>query len=275
MRIILYFLINERIDYMHKPHFCPKGFLIDLDGVLYIGDKIIDGAIEIINQIKSQSIPCRFVTNTTTKSCDTLYKHLQQFSLPIEKHEIITAPRAAALHLESIGSPICFLCMNNDVKCDFVQFDTSETDPEVIVVGDIDDQWDYDIMNRLFRMAIGRAEIVALHKGRYWEESDGLKLDIGAFVAGLEYASGKTATVIGKPNQEFFLTAVADLGLQPQDVAMIGDDIESDIGGAQEAGLKGILVRTGKYRNELADRSHVQPYAIIDSIAGLDIFFKS
>jgi ribonucleotide monophosphatase NagD (HAD superfamily) len=75
--------------------------------------------------------------------------------------------------------------------------------------------------------------------------------------------------VIGKPDKAFYQMAVEDMGLVPEAVAMIGDDIESDIGGAQAAGMKGILVKTGKYREELAAQSHVMPYMVIDSIAEL------
>jgi HAD superfamily hydrolase (TIGR01458 family) len=250
-----------------RPHI--KGFLIDLDGVLYVGNELIPGAAESIRHIKSVGLPCRFATNTTTKSLATLYNKLQALNLPIEKEEIISAPHAAVLHLRKLDHPVCHLCMNDDVKTDFAEFEISDHDPDIVVVGDIDDGWTYDIMNRLFQMIVGKAEIVALHKGRYWHEPDGLRLDIGAFVSGLEYATGKTATVIGKPNEAFFKMAVEDMDLVPEDVAMIGDDIESDIGGSQAAGMKGILVKTGKYREELVDRSHIIPYAVMDSIAEL------
>lgn len=249
-----------------------EGFLIDLDGVLYVGEDPLEGAVETIDYLKFKGFPCRFTTNTTTKSLATLHNKLLALGLPIEKEEIISAPRAAALHLQKLGNPVCHLCMNDDVKTDFADFKASDTDPDIVVIGDIDDGWTYDIMNRLFRMVIGKAEIVALHKGRYWHEPDGLRLDIGAFVAGLEYATGKTATVIGKPNPAFFLMAVDDMGLKPENVAMVGDDIESDIGGAQAVGMKGILVRTGKYREDLAARSTVIPYAVIDSISDLKDF---
>jgi HAD superfamily hydrolase (TIGR01458 family) len=246
-----------------------KGYLIDLDGVLYVGDEPIDGAIKTIDFLKSNNIPYRFVTNTTTKSLDTLHGKIQEMGLPIEKEDIVSAPKAAVLHLRKIGSPVCYLSMNDDVRLDFSEFETSNTNPEVVVIGDIDDEWNYDIMSRLFHMIINGADIVALHKGRYWHEPDGLRLDIGPFVAGLEYATGKEATVIGKPNTAFFEMAVDDMALKPSKVAMIGDDINSDIGGAQKAGLKGILVKTGKYREELVGKSAVRPDIVLDSIAQL------
>ncbi|MCH7548810.1 MAG: HAD-IA family hydrolase [Candidatus Krumholzibacteriota bacterium] len=98
---------------------------------------------------------------------------------------------------------------------------------------------------------------------------DGLALDIGAFVAGLEYATGKEAILVGKPNPLLFLSALSDLGVNPGDAIMVGDDINSDIGGAQAAGIRGVLVRTGKYRAELVAESGVEPDAVIDSVAQL------
>jgi len=142
-----------------------------------------------------------------------------------------------------------------------------DANPEVIVIGDIGDRWNYGLMSELFSSLVSGAKLVALHKGRYFEGEDGLILDIGGFVAGLEYASGVSATVIGKPSPTFFQSAVADMGLQPDRVAMVGDDIEADVGGAQRAGLAGILVKTGKYRAHLVSTSSVRPDAVIESIA--------
>ena len=111
--------------------------------------------------------------------------------------------------------------------------------------------------------------MLALHKGRYWQTETGLRMDIGAFVAGLEYVTGQSATVIGKPSPDFFTLVLQDLGLLPEQVAMVGDDIESDIGGAQAVGMKGVLVRTGKYRSETTAVSKIKPSLIIDSVADL------
>lgn len=246
-----------------------RGFLIDLDGVLYVGDTVIEGAVETIDSLKTRGFPCRFATNTTTKSLITLYNKLKTLGLPIEKKEIISAPRAAVMHLKKKGSPTCFLCMNDDVKRDFAEFRAVEENPDVVIIGDIGDRWNYTTMSRLFHLVIDGAEIVALHKGRYWHEPDGLRLDIGAFVAGLEYATGTTATIMGKPSRDFFEMAVEDMQLAPAETAMIGDDIESDVGGARAAGLLGILVKTGKYREELAARSRIIPDIIINSIRNL------
>ena len=247
-----------------------EGFLIDLDGVLYIGDKPIKGAAETVSRLKAENFALRFVTNTTTKSHDTLHKKLVAMQLPIEKYEIISATQAAVLYLRQSGSPTCFLVLCDDPKKDFAEFPQSDTSPDYIVIGDIGKQWNYDLLNRIFNMVIRGAEMIALHKGKFWQTEDGLQMDIGAFVAGLEYVTGQTATIIGKPSRTFFETALIDMGVKPARAAMIGDDIDSDIGGAQAAGMKGILVKTGKYREELVKKSKVTPDLVIDSISNFN-----
>ena len=246
-----------------------EGFLIDLDGVLYIGDKPIKGAAETVSRLKAENFALRFVTNTTTQSLETLHKKLVALQLPIEKNEIISATQAAVLYLRQLGSPACFLVLSEDPKKDFAEFTQSDTNPDYIVIGDIGQQWNYDLLNRIFNMVIRGAEMIALHKGKFWQTEDGLQMDIGAFVAGLEYVTGQTATVIGKPSRTFFETALLDMGVKPARAAMIGDDIDSDIGGAQAAGMKGILVKTGKYREELVKKSNVKPNYVIDSISAM------
>lgn len=245
------------------------GLLFDLDGVLFVGEKLVDGAVETIDYIKGKSIPCRFLTNTTTRSLDALFQKTNRLQLNIEKDEIFTPPKIAARYLRKKGLPRLLLVVEESTKQEFAGFPQDDISPDVIVIGHYSDRWNYSLLNRLFHQIMNGAELLALHKGRYWETEKGLTLDIGAFVTGLEYSTGTTAKVIGKPAEEFFRLAVEDMGLAPGRVAMIGDDIVSDVGGAQLAGLKGILVKTGKYRKEVAERSSVKPDLTIESVASL------
>ena len=159
--------------------------------------------------------------------------------------------------------------LSESVKSDFAEFEQSDTNPDVVVIGDIGDRWNYEVMNRVFKMLNNGAELIALHKGKYWQAEGDLQLDIGAFVSGLEYASGKSATVVGKPSSSFFKLALAELELPAEQIIMVGDDIDSDIGGAKNEGLRGILVKTGKYRQELVEDSDVKPDRVINSVADL------
>ncbi len=246
-----------------------RGFLFDLDGVVYVGENAIPGAGETLRTLKKRGLPCRFTTNTTTMSVTSLHRKLVGMDLPIERHELFTVIDAARSYLHSLGDPLCHFLLSDSPLSDFAEFRRSETKPDIVVVGDIGKRWTYDLMNRIFGMMIDGAELVALHKGRYWQVEDGLRMDIGAFVAGLEYTTGKSAIVIGKPSVRFFHLALAELALPSDQVIMVGDDIVNDIDGAQQAGISAVLVRTGKFREELVARSGVTPDATIDSIANL------
>ena len=246
-----------------------KGILCDVDGVVSIGRTPIPGAAEALEHLSSNGIPYRFVTNTTTESRMTLYERLRAMGMPLEPDHLFTTHEIAARYLVDRGRPTCFLLVADGVREAYEGIPTDESTPDIVLVGDIGDRWDYPLLNRVFNMIMSGAEIVALHKGRYWQTEEGLNMDIGAFVAGLEYATGKTATIMGKPEAAFFEIALADLGLSRDDVVMIGDDIESDVGGAQRAGIRGVLVKTGKYEEDAVKRSSVEPYAVISSIAEL------
>ena len=245
------------------------GYLIDLDGTVYVGDRPIPGAVETINRLRERGVPFRFTTNTTTKSLATLHTRLCDIGLPVEPGEIFGVIKAAVAFLRRKGVPRCQLLLTDDPKQDFNVFPQDDVTPEYIVIGDIGKYWDYKLVNDLFRKVMNGAEMIALHKGRYWQTENGLQVDIGAFVAGLEYVTGKQATVIGKPSESFFRLALDDLGLPAERVAMVGDDLLSDIGGAQAVGMKGILVKTGKYREEFVAGSEIKPELVIELVAEL------
>lgn len=246
-----------------------RAFLFDLDGVFFVGKEPIRGGRETIEFLRARNIPCRFTTNTTTRSLDTMFGELVEMGLPIEKSEVFTAPRAAVKFLQEQRSPSIHLVLNENTSRDFAEFPPEEHYPKYIVIGDIGDRWDYALMNRLFGMVMDGATILALHKGRYWQVADGLRMDIGAFITGLEYVTNKPAVVVGKPMESFFRLALEDLGFNANEVVMVGDDLYNDIEGAQKAGMRAVLVRTGKFRETVTAESSVTPDLIIDSIADL------
>jgi len=246
-----------------------KGFLFDLDGVMYVGGEAIPGAADTISYLKSLSIPVRFCTNTTVLSNKSMQAKLAKLGLPVDSSEFFGSISAAVAYLRSQGNPRCRLLLTEDPRTDFAEFVEDEDNPEILVVGDVCKAWSYDLLHSAFLNIMDGAEMVALHKGRYWQTETGLQMDIGAFVAGLEYVTSTEARIIGKPSPDFFRLALHDMGLQPHEVAMVGDDIISDIGGAQAVGMKGIMVRTGKYREETVARAPVTPDSVIDSVADL------
>jgi HAD superfamily hydrolase (TIGR01458 family) len=161
------------------------------------------------------------------------------------------------------------LLMNAEVKADFEELLEDDAEPDAVIVGDLGEAFDYRALNGAFRCVMAGAELIALQKNRYWMRADGLALDVGPFVAALEYATGRAAYVVGKPARGFFEEVLRGLGALPEAAAMVGDDVESDIGGALDSGLAAILVRTGKYREDSVRESGIRPTATIDSIAGL------
>ena len=152
---------------------------------------------------------------------------------------------------------------------EFAEFPKDLESPEFVLIGDIGAAWSYPLMNTIFRQLEQGAELVAMHKNRFFQTDEGLSMDIGGFVDGLEFVSGKTAHIVGKPSPEFFQLGIDSMQLPVDQVAMIGDDLESDVGGGQAAGLKGILVKTGKFRAAQLEQSAVNPDAILESIADL------
>ncbi|WML67272.1 MAG: hypothetical protein METHP_00784 [Methanoregula sp. SKADARSKE-2] len=252
-----------------------KGFLIDLDGVMYIGDREIPGAVEMLRILNKKGYAFRFVSNTTRKSRRTIAERLLKMGFEIPENTIFTPPIAAiAYMMKKRGKNRCSLLVTGDAVSEFEDVCTGQPaeDVDFVIIGDAGEKITYESMNAAFRSLMNGAELIALERDRYWMAADGLSLSAGPFVSALEYATGKTAVVVGKPSKDFFALALEEMGLEPEEVAMIGDDISTDIGGSQETGMTGILVRTGKFREEVLERSGVKPDHIIDSIADLGIW---
>jgi HAD superfamily hydrolase (TIGR01458 family) len=248
-----------------------KGFLIDLDGVLYVGENAIPGAQETIEFLKNRGYLFRFVSNTTRKSRDSIAKRLIALGFNIPAEYIFTPARAAVAYMKQAGLHHCDLLTTGDIHKDFGQVRIVEPNAKIdcIIIGDAGDRITYDTLNSAFRKIIEGADIIALEKDRYWMAPDGLCLSAGPIVCAIEYATGKKAVVVGKPSPYFFQLALYDMGIQPGEAAMIGDDISTDIGGAQAAGIRGILVKTGKFREDCMKDAGIIPTRIIDSIAHL------
>ncbi|SMF93378.1 HAD-superfamily subfamily IIA hydrolase, TIGR01458 [Methylomagnum ishizawai] len=250
-----------------------KGLLIDLDGVLYVGQTPIEGAAESLARLRAGGLALRFATNTSTLSLASLHRKLLGLGLDIDASEIISAPQAARLYLERLGRPRCALLLTGDVKSDFAAVEEVDIESaDYLVLGDIGPAWDHGLLNRLFKRLMLGAKLIAIHRNRFWQTEAGLCMDIGGLVAALEYCTGQSALVMGKPAADFFRVALREMSLAADEVAMVGDDIDADVGGGQAAGLAGILVRTGKYREAYARASAVRPDAVVDSVRELPGF---
>lgn len=242
--------------------------LVDLDGVLYVEDEPVEGARQAVEQLRASGLALRFVTNTTARSHAQTLDKLARLGFEVEADELVTPAALARRHCLDAGHREVALVMNEDVKADFEGLEESDS-PDAVIMGDLGERFGFEVLNHAFRMVMDGAELVALQKNRFWLTSDGLSLDAGPFVAAIEYASGKQALVVGKPAEAFFRLVLEDLGVDPERAAIVGDDVETDVGGAMNAGLSGFLVRTGKYRGEFVRESGIEPTANLNSIADL------
>jgi HAD superfamily hydrolase (TIGR01458 family) len=252
-----------------EPSGRPRGLLLDLDGTVYEDDALVPGAAEAIAALRQGGVPVRFVTNTTRVPCATIAGWLESYGVPATADDIFTPPRAAVSWLGERGVRRVALCLPEGSFGEFAAFEITDRDPEVVVVGDLGPGWTFDVMNRVFRQVLGGVELVALHRNRYWKSGGELVLDVGAFVAAFEYATGREATLVGKPSRPMFEAAARSMGLDLPDVAMVGDDLLADIGGSQAIGIRGFMVRTGKFRTDEIEASRIRPDRVIASVAAL------
>jgi HAD superfamily hydrolase (TIGR01458 family) len=244
-----------------------EGLLLDLSGVIYVQDEAVPGAAEALERLRTDGVPIRLVTNTTMRPRRSILERLERLGLEADPAELITPATLAKRRCEEAGYESVALVVLDELLEDLDGLEERGDSVDAVIVGDLGEKWDYDVLNGAFRRLMDGAELIALQKNRYWEMSDGLSLDAGPFVASLEYATGREAEVMGKPSPAFFELALGELGVTADRAAMVGDDVEADVGGAIDAGFAGILVRTGKYREDLVEQSGVAPTATVDSIA--------
>ena len=257
----------------------PRGILFDLDGVLYNCGRIIDGSLEAVRWVQANRIPHLFVTNTTSRSRAVLVEKLSSFGFSVSESEILTPAVAAAEWLRANGVGKIALFVRPSTRSEFAGLpglpEDAETGAQYVVIGDLGEHWDYQTLNRAFRLLHSNPEavLIALGMTRYWLADDGISLDVAPFVAALEHASGRQAVVFGKPAAPFFAAAAEKLSVRAPQILMIGDDIAADIGGAQAAGLKGALVRTGKFQSADLNGS-VTPDVVLESVADLPSWWR-
>jgi len=251
-----------------------KGILLDISGVLRDGEIPIPGSLEAFKRLKASGLPVRLVTNesqvTRQESLDKLLKlgyegiGLDDISAP--------APTCAKKLKEEGYNP--HLLVHKRVLPEFEYFQSLDSKKNCVVIGDAAEGFTYENMNNAFRELLRiqaeglEPKLFALGKGKFYKEHGLLWLDVGPFTAALEYAMDIKADLVGKPAASFFLNALKTMGVEPKNAVMIGDDIVGDVKGAQEAGLRGVLVRTGKFRPSIDENhAYVRPDGIVDNLA--------
>ena len=246
--------------------------MLDIDGVLHVSAEPIAGGAGAVVRLREDGHRLRFVTNNTVRARAQLADELRRFGIEIDVEELQTTATAAANALR--GKRVLALTMNA-IVADLDGLELVGEGADAVLIGGADETpetnqvFSYMNLARAFHELQAGAELYCLHRNRWWQTRHGPLLDAGAFVAGLEYAAQTEAVVLGKPSPEYFRAAVEALAAEPAMTWMVGDDIESDIAGAQRFGLRTVLVRTGKFRPDEVERSGVKPDGIVSSIAQL------
>lgn len=261
------------------------GVLFDIDGVLVTSWQPIEGAREALRTLDEHQIARSYLTNTTTRTRSQIAELLSGAGMPVRPDEVITAPVLTADFVRSrYPDARCFLVNSGDITEDMPGIDMvlfSDTrgerapeQPDVVVLGGAGPEYDHVTLSWVYDWMSQGVPVVAMHRSTSWTTVDGLRVDTGMYLLGLEAVSGREAVAVGKPAPEGFLASATRLGVEPDEMYMVGDDLSNDVLAAQVVGMTGVLVRTGKFRQEALDRwaadeFAMQPNHVIDSVADL------
>jgi len=242
-----------------------QALFFDLSGVLFEGQQVISGASDIVQYARDTGLTLRFVTNTASKCQQQVIDQLAGFNIPIAPSELFSAPQAAKSYIQARNlRPYCII--NDALATDFS--DIAQDNPNCVLIGESKDKLNFANLNKAFLLCRQGLPLIAIGKNKYYKSAEGLCLEAGAFIHGLEWASGQPAIIMGKPSTEFFKQVVASTPFKAEQCLMIGDDIQGDVIAATQAGLNACLVKTGKFQT--SDVEQLPEHALlIDSIADL------
>ena len=243
--------------------------LLDLDGTLYVGSQVVPGAPEAVRWLRDQGLAVRFCTNTDSVTPAALADRLARLGFPAAEDELVT-PIAVAGRLFASTDEARVLAVAADGVCQLLAGVLAGPGQPVthVLVADPSDGATYDDLDAAFRALRGGAELLATQVNRVALRDDGEHLDTGGWVRLLEYATGRTARVLGKPSPEFFTASLDALGRRPDTALVVGDDLAADIGGGQAVGAATVLVRSGK-GDRPRSGAEAGPDAVLDSVAEL------
>ena len=244
------------------------GLLLDMDGVLAMSWRPLPGAAAAVTRLHAAGVPLRVVTNTTALGRARFGAALREAGFPFADADILTASVAAGAWLreQRPGARVFHLGDAQPEDLEGVDLVGLDDEPQIVLLSGSDETYCFDTFNRVLAALRAGAELVAMHRNLSWMTRRGEKLDAGAYLLGLEAATGLEAVVLGKPAPEAFRAGLDALGLPPERVAMVGDDVENDVLAAQALGMTGVLVRTGKFREEALARASGTPDFIVDSM---------
>ncbi len=248
--------------------FMPRGIIFDIDGVLTYQGQILPGAIEAVRLLQRKGVKIRFLTNSTLKSRQSCAARLREQDFWVQDDEVLTASYTTAVYLRTLNPRSIWLFLEREGVDEFADFIQDLTHPEYIVIGDNRSKFDFEHLNRALRLLKSGSKLIGMTSELVDSSLGALELNVGSWVKMLELASGIKATYIGKPEPFGFIQALSSMKLKPDQALVVGDRIQSDVLGAQNAGITSVLVKTGEFQESDLDE-FPQPYFVINSLEEL------
>jgi len=248
-----------------------RALILDVDGVLYSAGQPVPGAAEAIGDLRRRGYPLRFLTNITRRSRATVARRLREMGFALDDGEVLTASYLTASYLRRLGRPRCWVLLDGDGLKEFEGVELVEEGAEYVALGDMAEFFTYALLNRVLRTLWQGVGFLAMQGDPYDLGREGPTVNVGGWLALLERASGRKATLIGKPSPIAYQMALEELGVPADCAVAVGDRVDSDIGGGRSAGLRTVLVRTGHFRPQDLEGS-IQPDMVLDSLADLPHF---
>lgn len=240
----------------------PRGLLIDLDGVVYEGERVLPGAPQFFRLLRERGLPFLLITNNSTLRPAQYVEKLVRMDIEVAEREVLGSAEATAQYLRRAAEPGArvFVIGEGGLKSaiEAAGFALVESDVAYVVVG-LDRELDYRKLTLAVRLVKGGAAFIGPNPDTTLPMHDGIIPGAGSFQAAIRAATGVPAVVIGKPEPTMFLMGAERLGLPPADVAMLGDRLDTDIVGAKRAGLAALMVLTGVSREADIAQSPEKP----------------
>lgn len=247
-----------------------RGFVVDLDGTTYLGDRLIDGARPFFEAVAATGRRHVFVTNNSSESGRTYETRLRHLGLTVADGQVLTSGEATAMLLQQRGQRRVFVVGTPELEAEMIRAGLviDDAEPDCVVLG-FDRTLTYQKLVIASRLIARGARFVATHPDRVCPTPDGYIPDCGAMIALLEAATGVSPLVVGKPEPLLVDMALARLGLAAGEVAVIGDRLYTDIAMAQRSGTRSILVLSGETTRAMLETAGVRPDVVVDHLGAL------
>ena len=244
---------------------------LDLDGTIYLGDGLIEGASQFLDRLEQHGIRRFFLSNNSSKSVSQYLEKLRGMGIVATEGEILLSTHDLISWLSDEGVVDTFLVGTEGMRemLESSGFSTVSDDPEYVVLG-YDTEINYDKLATSSIHLHNGVPMVASHPDMVCPSPVGDLPDTGAYMALFEATTGvRPKHVCGKPNKGMILHKIKEIGIQPSNCAMVGDRLYTDMEMADRAGVHGILVLSGEATREDLDLSNLKPSLVVDSVASL------